>query len=530
MLEQPSSPTHGSARASAPRPSLFDYVLLLSVLVIIAGIGALNLYQPFSGDTALFLLVAEGLARGETLYVDFWDTKQPGIFAFFYVGGMLFGFSERGVHLLELLWWLSFTIVCFFALRRYFDHPWLATVAPLVLLTAYYAHLIPWIATQVESLVGFPILVSALFLIAPYQNRPTMAWGFRAAGLFAGLTVVFKLALAPLFIAFVLAATVTQVRAAPPGERLRALAVLWGNFTLGVAAVLATVCVALLILGGLREALWTWFIYPWSALDVSGPLPLDRLARGGAHLIGNFAPWLPFVAVAAWSGPRHGVSPFMRLIWLWIAMGIAIVLVQRFSWWAYHSALFFVPLSILAVRGVDIAITYLTDRTHSKAAPSLAAALLLLPGLGAVVFPTFQKADDLLPVLTSGSPDALTEYQLGFREAAYAQRIVDAIDWEQASPGPIQVFGNPYIYLRAERRQALSIHGWSVEILTPEQAQQVTDDLVRLRPEYVFVANRQGRIIAHSIPQLLSTLQTHYRVEADLLEGQWYRSIESPPE
>ena len=56
-----------------------SYILPLVVVVVLAGI---HLPYPFAGDQALFLLGAAALDRGEVLYVDFWDIKQPGIYFF----------------------------------------------------------------------------------------------------------------------------------------------------------------------------------------------------------------------------------------------------------------------------------------------------------------------------------------------------------------------------------------------------------------------------------------------------------------
>jgi hypothetical protein len=80
-------------------------------LVVLAVLGLIHLPYPFGGDQALFLLGAAALDRGEVLYVDFWDNKQPGIYFFFWLAGHLFGFSEAGVHLLELLWQALLAIV-----------------------------------------------------------------------------------------------------------------------------------------------------------------------------------------------------------------------------------------------------------------------------------------------------------------------------------------------------------------------------------------------------------------------------------
>ena len=54
-----------------------------AVLAVIALLGLLAAPLPFTGDQALFAAGARQLARGDVLYRDFWDVKQPGIYAFY---------------------------------------------------------------------------------------------------------------------------------------------------------------------------------------------------------------------------------------------------------------------------------------------------------------------------------------------------------------------------------------------------------------------------------------------------------------
>ena len=83
-----------------------------------------NLPQPFTGDQALFTIRASEMSDGKILYRDLWVPKQPGIFYFYFVGGMLFGFNEIGVHTFELLYMTALSIVLILALKGYFKHRW----------------------------------------------------------------------------------------------------------------------------------------------------------------------------------------------------------------------------------------------------------------------------------------------------------------------------------------------------------------------------------------------------------------------
>jgi hypothetical protein len=508
-------------------PSKTGYAAELSVyfftLVAIVLFGFINLYTPLTGDTALFLLGSESILKGESLYVDFWDNKQPGVYYFYYIAGLIFDFSPTGIHLFEILWWVTFSFFCFIMLRQYFDHPWLSAIVPLVAITVYYANLVPWVATQVEILVGFPILASVLLLGRSYRNGVGAAWGFAFAGVFAGLSVVFKLALAPMFVVFVLIATAERVRTAPSGDRVRFVAQVWLSFTLGVALVLAAICALFLANGAFDQFIWTTFVYPPQALTGSEAAPLVRLAKAVTWYLAAFAPWLPFAALAAVRGFRAGEPALTRLAVAWLIAGAAIILMQRFSWWTYHMTLLFVPTALLAARGIDVALTWLRDRAGADWKPrAVAIALLLLPGLAAVAIPARDKALDVAQALRN--PEiGIAGYQREFQEFGQAARIAGVLNSEKASPDKIYVFGNPLIYLLSNTRQALPVHGWSWEFFLPEQWRALPGDLLRHRPTYIFVSPAMREIIDASNPEVWSVLDGHYRMVSESEDGQWYR-------
>ena len=81
--------------------------------------GWVNLPMPLHGDAALYQLGAKAMADGGVLYRDFWDLKQPGIYLFHWFAGSLFGFTETGLHRLELLYMLAFSVLQLVVLRRY---------------------------------------------------------------------------------------------------------------------------------------------------------------------------------------------------------------------------------------------------------------------------------------------------------------------------------------------------------------------------------------------------------------------------
>ena len=91
--------------ATPTRTSIATNALALCVVVLAGG---LCLAWPFWGDQALFTVYSREMTEGAVLYRDLFDVKQPGIFLFYAAGGLLFGFTEIGIHLFELVYWLAF--------------------------------------------------------------------------------------------------------------------------------------------------------------------------------------------------------------------------------------------------------------------------------------------------------------------------------------------------------------------------------------------------------------------------------------
>ncbi len=130
------------------------------MLGVIALLGILAAPLPFTGDQALFAAGARQLARGDVLYRDFWDVKQPGIYLFYLAGGSLFGYSELALHGFEIAYQLVFAVVLVVTLRNTFRHRWIGPLVALFIVGTYYATVEPLELGQVESLVGLPLYLT----------------------------------------------------------------------------------------------------------------------------------------------------------------------------------------------------------------------------------------------------------------------------------------------------------------------------------------------------------------------------------
>ncbi len=283
----------------------------------IVALGLLNLYFPFVSDQICTIMGAQTLSRGGTLYVDFWDNKMPALYWFFWAAGELFGYTERGLHTLELIWMTGFAIVLAWALRPYFIHPWLSAVAPVAVIGAYYAAAEAIDLTQVEMLIAFPTFLSAWFASRLPQQRRKLALNFAAAGVFAGIAVAFKIVFAPVFFVFWVILSV-RLRYS---ERLTWTAIfqcVWCPAGAGVGVVLGAIALKFWFDDALDELYWTAFVYPPQALDLASRAPFYRLAKSIIFFGSYYAAWSPLVVLGIIHWWRSDRDPLTSLFLAWL--------------------------------------------------------------------------------------------------------------------------------------------------------------------------------------------------------------------
>jgi hypothetical protein len=78
-----------------------------------------NISYPIGRDQATYLVIGEGLLKGQRLYRDLWDNKPPGIFAIYALLGKLFGHVMWSVGLVDILWLLVISYCIFRFAERY---------------------------------------------------------------------------------------------------------------------------------------------------------------------------------------------------------------------------------------------------------------------------------------------------------------------------------------------------------------------------------------------------------------------------
>jgi len=492
-------------------------VLRLCVaLALVAALGLLRLADPFGGDQALFLVAGKELARGAILYRDFWDVKQPGIFAFYTVAGTVGGFRQEALHAVELVWNLALTLVVATALRRHVRLPGSATAGALVITGATYAVTDGSALTQVEGLVGLPLICCCWATIAAFEGERTPRAAVAlavAGGLAAGLAIFFKLLFAGIVVAILVTVMVRRRRVA-----------LAGAWLVGATVPLVAFALSALHDGTLPEVVTTFFVLPSRIVATAGVAPVQRLAESARWFAVGFGFLVPLAALGC-ADIRDARAALWRDVALaYLIASLAIVLVQVQSWWPYHFLLLIPPLGVLATFGIDAIAVRLRERDARR---GIAVAALVC--VGAALLP------DALTVAKSAariardrpfaSESAAERYRLRFSGGyARAAAIAAFLDEPRNARGGVYVGGDPRVYLIAARDQAVPINGWALELYPPERWRLLEKQIATIRPRYIFIADDYRALVQERSPILAEHLARTYVVARSTDAGTWYRA------
>ena len=484
--------------------------------------GWVNLPMPLHGDAALYQLGAKAMADGGMLYRDFWDLKQPGIYLFHWFAGSLFGFTETGLHRLELLYMLAFSVLQLVVLRRYLTFKWLAPAAPILTVGNYYALTTEWHLTQPAILLSAP-----LFCVLALLTAPATRWRSILAGSASAVAVLFKFVVAPVVVALFLASWYIDRRA-----RGATATRLWRDRLLPALGGGLVVAAAMVIWLDRHDALqpFAWILHTWAplALQVRGTHPLGRIASSTIWFARAFAPLLvlaPFARVR-WRGLAEERLFVLALVWL--ITGALSIMTEPFAGWEFDFLMLITPLGILAVRGVQGLLAAAGDRLAPPGLVRAAACILALaamPSAGSwagkarrlVVHSSLASAEDHA-FQRAVSP----RYEQIWHSTAFLRE-------DDAVAGPIYVFGDPLIHTLSRRASASSVHGWAWELQPPVIWQRLESELVSEPPMFIFAEPTYDAMISRQSPGLRAMLDRDYSVHAVDELGTWYARRNGSP-
>ncbi len=490
--------------------------LVVSAWVLVLLAILLHLPYPLSGDQALFLYGAGRLTEGDRLYVEFWDNKQPGIYWFYLAARRLFGPTAAAVHGLEALWMIGLALLSYWTVRRAGVDRTTSCLAPIAAVAAFYCAAGAWHLTQVESLVGLPLLAVAAAAVLPSETRAQRVRNAATMGIGTGIVATFKLVLGvvPAGMCLLYLAWLVRSRRSTVGRATIGVVV---PVAVGSTLVVSTGALFLAIQGGGQEALWANFGYPLAAAREIRAAPFGRLVSSAKWLLGALWPFLPLALAgsilptqpAAASARRQQVRLFMIG---WIVLAAAALLVQKFSWWEYHFAVFFVPVGVLATIGL----AEVRARQHASAVARTAfgvALLLVALGVGSAAYRLGSK----------GARDTL---------AAETEAVDTSVRERLGAPRPgrlVYVFGDPRLLLASGGRQAIPTHGWAWELMLESQWRELPEALAAAAPEAVYVASFYQPLLCRRSPAVVRWLREGYDEQApDALGGVWLLRTPAP--
>jgi len=498
--------SHNIASVSPVHSNRIFRCALLAVLALILATGLMTLDYPLYGDQALFMVGVQKLDSVGLLYKDFWDLKPPGIFYFYRAGAMLFGSTERGLHLFELLFHLFGAVAIACTLKKHGGHPLLGPLAALLSVWVYYAVGQINMMTQLEGLV-YPFLLLAAVFFGEAADAGGARW-LALAGASSGVLFWSKPVLILIPAGFGLLYLLKT-------RTLRRMWPLAAGFSLMTVAMLAPFYSE----GTLREALWTCLIYPGRYVTELTRQPLRLLLESTGWWVVNEQAWIAAAMLPLWAVLRGREKRLLpRMMAVWLVLAAVIIVVQTRSWWSYHFLLLFAPVGILASFGL----VSLTSRMKLHPAVAIAAFLVLLtPALAKLRGKT---AGWSLKVL-AGDAASIRRFQ------QVQSPLYGAVERDLARFGPpvrqMVCAGDPVVIFRANAKQAVPLQSWSPENYVDQQWADLADQWEAHAPSTIVLTPEYAGLVLSRSPRIAKLLESRYTLAVEGETGSWYRRLDA---
>ncbi len=503
------------------------------MLIIVGILGVLCLHDGFSGDQALFLIYSKAINNGAILYKDVWDIKQPAIFVFYLIAGKLFGFNEVGIHLFEVIYWLGFSLILIFGLRRYFTNPFFAALTPLFTIGIYYSVSGSLHLTQAEALVGFPLFMSLWFCQKFLENPDKIGYLF-LSGLFGGIVLTFKLLFIIILAAFWLVFFLYLKKDA------KKILVFSSLILSGLIIPIASVIVYFVLNNAIYELWYVTFIYPSNIVLMPTRMVnrSQQLKDGLEWFFKSYFPvisltfFLSFLNLFSLFKDRRNETSFILNrksfifsgLFLWAIFGFTVILIQRLSWWEYHYSLLMIPLGILAVKFVENIFEIIKTKPKLRHKTSLAVFTVIIMLL---FIPTARRLADRIYQFKKVETVKIGNRELRITGAAagdYKSISADTKFLRTKNPKtPIFVFSNPLYYYLSDTPPFFSSNGAMSDMFTDVEWKKLNREMSEKLPEYIFVEPRFIPMITEADPFFINILDNNYSVYMTGDRGSFYK-------
>ena len=489
----------------------------------IAVLGLATIPQPFAWDQAMFALGARRLAEGGVLYRDYWDPKQPAMFAFYWLGGRLFGFSEAGEHAFELIYMLAFAAAVMAIVGARFGRG-AGRIAAALSVGLFLAAETDGLHSQIECVAGLPILLTLAAAVRGSEEPERRPLWLVLSGIAGGVALAFKLILLPILAGFWVVALLDAAAAGIAALGIAVLAIAVGAaLPLGASAAYFAAHDALAI------AWWTSFVYPVVVLREAHEPRLHTLYLSARWFVLHWAPVIGAAVVGFARVRRFWSDRFTLGLASWLVLAAGVLLVQRLSYWPYHFLIFIVPLAAFAGPGLGLLGRMLESRWPSAIGrPALAAVLALIafaPSLGPWAAQALAIARDGFALSPAAFQRELDRSNPG---GVYPKIRAEVafLGEPGAIPGAIWVVGNPLYYWLSGRDQAVARNGASfIDYASAEEWSRITASLEAAKPAYIYVHDEYGAFLPKRrdrAASFLALIGGEYQTVRRSAHGTWY--------
>ena len=498
-------------------------------LAALAVLGLVTIPQPFAWDQAMFTVGARKLAAGAVLYRDYWDPKQPAMFALYWLGGILFGFSEIGVHVFELIYLLAFGAALMWIVGARYGRG-AGRAAALLSVGLFLAVCTDGLHSQIECMVGLPLLLALAAAVRAAEHPPRAAVWLGLSGIAGGIALTFKLILLPIIAGIWLVGLLDLAAGGIAAVALGLAALAAG------AAIPLGACAAYFALhGALDLAWWTSFVYPVVVLREAHEPRTHTLMLSARWFATHWAPVAGAAVIGAFAARRWWSDRFLLGLAIWLVMAAFVLLIQKLSYWPYHFLIFMVPLAGFGALGLAALARALAARLGAPARLAAQAAIVLV-AFAPSLLPWAAEAMALARDGFALSPAALQRHLDRANPGGVYPKVraeVSFLSAPGAAPGPIWVIGNPLYYWLSGRDQAVPRNGGSfIQYASAEEWNGITRSLAAARPAYIYVHDDYGSFLTGQrdrAASFLALLSTDYEPARRTARGTWYGRRSSPP-
>lgn len=492
-----------------------DWLCSIIAILGIVVLGVVNLPMPFFGDQAFFLLGAKEIDEGLVLYRDFWDIKQPGIFFFYFVGGNIFGFTHIGIHLFELFYWLSFSIVLlwFFNNNEVFKNRSFNYLAPVMIVGTYYSLSYPSVLTQVEILVNYPLMLIIIFnVLYKKSNKKKLLWLF-FSGVAGGLILYFKFIFAPLLVGFWLIIFLSEL------NNFSVYSLLLRIFILSSGIIIVWIPFIFYCYSNdiLELCYKTFIVYPPLVLEYGQNKDINHLFNSIKSFFSKIFLILPLTLGSLFLLRKRFLTIDM---WCWIIVSIFIIVIQRTSWYSYHFAILYSPIIILSLIWID---NFLLKLNFNKQILFLFIFILIFINSISLAF-LAKKIINLSKFNFALTNIDKTKYSIHISKHNYfAYNVSQQLNSISNDRCPIFVVDDPLIYYYTKRNQAISQSGWSMHLFLPGQLDILESELKIKKPCYIFIRSTFNYYFETKGKRIYNWVKENYSVLRSSIDGIWYK-------